>query len=676
MQRLDKTFFGLVLASLLTMAAVLLSPARDMEHGIGLELLYALRGTRQPPQEVVIITLDSRSARALGQSERPERWPRHLHARLVNGLTDRGARVIGFDVLFERAREPDGDQALAAALHRAGNVVLMEGLSREAVTHPDGEIIAHVDHLTRPLPLLQDAAWASGPFIMPKTPEGVFEFWGFIPSIGDHPSLPMLMAQLMTAGTPAAISPSPDIRLHALNLYGPLGSIRTLSYVEALDRVADPVSGDAAFRGKAVLIGFSEFNQSRQGDIFRTPYSTPDGLDISGVELCATALSNLRDGSALLRPQGAPLLAALLAWSALLGGLWRFAGTSRALALSAGLSLAWIGLAGWSFAWQQVWLPVILPGLIAPVVATAFGLLSHGRAARQRQRDLEKALELGLSRKGSEKLVALLRGHEGGRSVHGVCLCSDIEAYTSLSETLSPAATTEALNRYFARFLPVIEANGGHVMDIVGDSAMCLWLADDTADNSAADACHQACAAALALHHLMNEAPAGDPTALPARFGLHYGPVFLGEVGADARRELRIVGDIVNTSSRIQGANKALGTRILASDAVLAQQPAAPDLSPAHARHLGRFVLAGKRSPIDLHDLTPTPLPADARQAFDTARQAYAEDALDLARLHLRIALAASPGDGPARFYVERCETRLAGEPLPDADGCVVLTHK
>jgi adenylate cyclase len=282
LQRLDKTFFGLVLASLLTMAAVLLSPARDMEHGIGLELLYALRGTRQPPQEVVIITLDSRSARALGQSERPERWPRHLHARLVNGLTDRGARVIGFDVLFERAREPDGDQALAAALHRAGNVVLMEGLSREAVTHPDGEIIAHVDHLTRPLPLLQDAAWASGPFIMPKTPEGVFEFWGFIPSIGDHPSLPMLMAQLMTAGTPAAISPSPDIRLHALNLYGPLGSIRTLSYVEALDRVADPVSGDAAFRGKAVLIGFSEFNQSRQGDIFRTPYSTPDGLDISG----------------------------------------------------------------------------------------------------------------------------------------------------------------------------------------------------------------------------------------------------------------------------------------------------------------------------------------------------------------------------------------------------------
>ena len=670
MQRLDKTLFGLVLASLLTMAAALFSPARDMEQGAGLELLYALRGTRQAPQEVVIITLDSRSARALGQSERPERWPRHLHARLINGLVDRGARVIGFDVLFERAREPEGDQALAAAIHRAGNVVLMEGLSREAVTRPDGQIIAHVDHLTRPLPMLQDAAWASGPFIMPKTPEGIFEFRGFIPSIGDHPSLPMLMAQLMTAGTPAAISPSPDTRLHALNLYGPLGSIRTLSYTEALERVADPVSGDAAFRGKAVLIGFSEFNQSRQGDIFRTPYSTPDGLDISGVELCATALSNLLDGSTLLRPQGATLLAALLAWSAALAALWRFASTPRALALSAGLGLAWIGLAAWSFAGHQVWLPVILPGLVAPLAATAFGLLSHGRAARQRERDLEKALALGLSRKGSEKLVALLRGHDGGRSVHGVCLCSDIEAYTGLSETLSPAATTEALNRYFARFLPVVEAHGGHVMDIVGDSAMCLWLADD----GSADACRRACAAALELHRLMNEAPVGDDTALPTRFGLHYGSVFLGEVGADTRRELRVVGDIVNTSSRIQSANKALGTRILASAAVLDRHTDAP--GAGYARHLGRFVLAGKRSPIELYELSPTSRPADACQAFDTARQAYAADALDVARLHLRIALAASPGDGPARFYVERCESRLAGQPLPDADGCIVLTQK
>ena len=87
-------------------------------------------------------------------------------------------------------------------------------------------------------------------------------------------------------------------------------------------------------------------------------------------------------------------------------------------------------------------------------------------------------------------------------------------------------------------------------------------------------------------------------------------------------------------------------------------------------------MLAGKRSPIDLHDLTPAPLPADARQAFDTARQAYAEDALDLARLHLRILLATCPEDGPGRFYVERCEARLTGGEFPDSSGCIVLESK
>lgn len=667
MPRLEKSFFVFLLASLLTMAMVLLSPLRELEYSTGLDHLYNFRGTRPAPPAVVIITLDSQSARALGQSERPERWPRGLHARLVDGLTDRGARVIGFDVLFERAREPDQDQALAHAIKRAGNVVLVEGITREAVTGPGGETLATMDRLTQALPLLRDAAWAGGPFIMPKTPDGVIEFWGFVPSAGDQPSLPVLMAHRMSAANPDPASLVPDTRRHTLNLYGPIGSVHTIPYAEALQLVADPLAGDTAFRGKAVLIGFSEFNQSRQSDMFRTPFSTPDGLDISGVELCATALANLLEGSSLKRPNEAPMAAALLGWMALLTLPWQLARSRRALLVTAAMALAWAALAGWSFAHLHLWLPLILPALVAPLIATAGGMVLHTRAARRRERHLEHALELGLTRQGSDKLAALLKGHEGGRTVHGVCLCSDIEAYTSLSETLSPAATRDALNRYFDRFIPVIEAHGGHVMDIVGDSVMCLWLADD----SASDACRQARAAALELHRLMN-GPEHGHDALPTRFGLHYGPVFLGEVGASQHRELRAVGDIVNTSSRIQGANKPLGTRILASGAVTAHN----DQGAGHARALGPFVLAGKRSPIELHEILAAPLPTEAARAFDTARTAYACDATHSAAEHLQRVLALCPDDGPGRFYLQRCQARLAGTTLPDTDGCVMLTVK
>lgn len=669
MPRLDKKPFGLLLASLLTMAALMLSPVRNLEQGAGLDLLYTLRGVRPPPAEVVIITLDSGSARALGQSERPERWPRHLHARLVEGLAARGARVIGFDILFERAREADTDRALATALQRAGNVVLMEGVTREGVPGPDGKVVAHVDRITRPLPLLADAAWASGPFLMPKTPDGVIEFWGFVPSIGDHPSLPMLMAQLMTAGSPAAISPAPDIRRRPLNLYGPLGTLNTIPYARALELIADPVAGDTAFRGKAVLIGFSEFNQSRQADIFHTPYSTADGLDLSGVELCGTALANLLDGSGLRRPGELDQLLAVLAWCAALTLLWQRARTGIAVGLSLALGAAWVIAAAWSFGALNLWLPVILPGIIAPLLSGALGLGLHLRANRRRERMLEKALELGLSRQGSEKLATLLAGHAEGRSVQGVCLCSDIEAYTSLSERMNPATTRETLNRYFSVFIPVIEAHGGHVMDIVGDSAMCLWLID----KHPADACRQARAAALELHQRLNEAPLDDDTALPTRFGLHLGPVFLGDVGSAGHRELRVVGDVVNTASRIQGANKPLGTRILASAEICRATGEAP--GAGQARPLGRFLLAGKQSTLDLYEIRPRAIPVDAAQLFETARGELVS-APGSARERLTEVLTWCPGDGPTRFYLQRVINRLAGENLPDRDDCIVLDTK
>lgn len=660
----DKTFAGFLLTTLLVLAMIMLSPVQELENGAGLDLLYSLRGPRPAPESVVIITLDSRSARDLGQSPRPERWPRILHARLVNGLAERGARAIGFDVLFEREREPADDQALAAALRKAGNVTLIEGVSREAINGPRGEVLASMDHLTQAQPMLRDAAWANGPFIMPKTPDGVIEFWGTVPSVGDRPSLPLLMARRMGQ----ALEARQPAQRHILNLYGPIGSIRTIPYSAALELVTDPAAGDAAFRGKAVLVGFSEFNQSRQADMFRTPYSTSDGLDVSGVELCATALGNLLENSSLERPQPGAVAAGMLAWGLLLALCWRLTSTRRALALTVALALGWMAIAYASFVWAHLWLPVILPTAVAPLLTTAGGFALHMRAARKREDQLVKALDRGLSRQGNAKLAQLLQGHDGGRTVHGVCLCSDIESYTSLSESLSPEATLEALNRYFAIFNPLVEAHGGHIMDIVGDSAMCLWLADD----SAADACNRARAAALALHQQLNVA--ATPGALKTRFGLHYGPVFLGEVGSDQHRELRVVGDIVNTSSRIQGGNKPLGTRILASAAVVAH--GSDSAEHGYARALGTFALVGKRAPLELHEILASPLPPDLALAFETARNAYAADVPEAAMIHLQQVQEHLPQDGPARFYLQRCRDRLAGVPVPDGDGHIVMTSK
>lgn len=666
---------GLVMASMLLTAAIWLSPAAELESGAGLRLLYALRGVVPAPQDIVIVALDSASAQAFGLSDRPGRWPRGIHARLVSGLAARGAKVIGFDLLFSQPREDADDLALSEAVRRAGNVVLAEVVSREAIKDPDGRTLATADRRVLPLPQFADAAIATAPFVMPKTPDGVIEFWTVVPAIGDLPSLPTVMAGRMRQDGQERAAPAGGFgslvrRLSAdpmprrvLNLHGPLGTIRTIPYARALELIDEPGAGAAAFAGKAVLVGYSESNQSKQIDAYRTPYSTADGLDVSGVELCATALANLLQDSWLRRPGLGASLGLLTVHAGLLALPWALWRPRTAAALTVGLGLSWAWGAHLAFADGFVWLPVIVPLAFSPLIAASLGMAARYRADQRQRAELEQAVELGLPRRAMERLSAVLGDVGGGRTVSAVCLCTDIVGYTTLSETLSPEGARDALNRYFARFVPIIEDHDGYVTDMVGDSVLALWIADPAPERAFASACD----AALALDRAMNESTA--PGALPTRLGLHCGPIYFGEVGADGRREIRAVGDIVNTSSRIQGANKYLGTRVLASGEVAGR------LDSGVRRHLGRFLLVGKAQALELLELSHEPLPEPVGRHFALGLAAFA--AADIAAAAAHFAAARAAGDaGPSDFYVDQCRRLSDAPPDPAWCGAVSMPGK
>ena len=106
----------------------------ELEENAGLDWLFTTRGSRTPPADVVIVSIDRHSSDILGLPEEPENWPRAVHARLVERLVTAGAAVIVFDIFFREPRTPEGDAALAAAIDAAGNVILFEyikkGISR------------------------------------------------------------------------------------------------------------------------------------------------------------------------------------------------------------------------------------------------------------------------------------------------------------------------------------------------------------------------------------------------------------------------------------------------------------------------------------------------------------------------------------------------------------------
>ena len=123
-------FIGAISAGLLTgitgLVLSLLPFGLHLEQEVGLSLLFKFRGTREPPSEVLIVTIDKVSAEKLKTSADPEKWPRALHAGLTENLAKRGASVIAFDIIFDEARSEEQDHLFATAIENAQCVVLGE----------------------------------------------------------------------------------------------------------------------------------------------------------------------------------------------------------------------------------------------------------------------------------------------------------------------------------------------------------------------------------------------------------------------------------------------------------------------------------------------------------------------------------------------------------------------
>lgn len=96
----------------------------DLETEVGLDTLFKIRGSRPPPDNVVVVAMDEVSETRLGVGQDLTRW-RGFQAGLVNELHRQGAALIVFDLQF-LAPHPEHDTAFAEAMLKAGNVLVSE----------------------------------------------------------------------------------------------------------------------------------------------------------------------------------------------------------------------------------------------------------------------------------------------------------------------------------------------------------------------------------------------------------------------------------------------------------------------------------------------------------------------------------------------------------------------
>jgi adenylate cyclase len=177
----------------------------------------------------------------------------------------------------------------------------------------------------------------------------------------------------------------------------------------------------------------------------------------------------------------------------------------------------------------------------------------------------------------------------------------------------------------------------------------------------------QGCLAALAVQTEIAALRArqqheGKPT-LHVKCGLHSGRLFVSALGFRGPQAYTVVGHVANIASRLESVNARLGTSILIGDATYQQGQEAIE-----ARAVGQFKLPLSPDPIMAYEVLARKGDLEPRKAQVNARYLegfahYQARRWEQALPAFRDALQLDPGDGPSRYYQERCETLLAAPP-------------
>jgi adenylate cyclase len=535
------------------------------------DLRFRIRGPIPPNAPIVIINIDQDS---FDELQAPWPWRRTVHGELVRKLKKAGAKIIALDILFtEPKADPREDEAFAAALKEAGNVIL--GAELTDVPSDFGPKTA----INLPIPVLRESALGYGLVNLLRGPDGVvraatqvFDF--------QNKSYPDFAYRIYRAldknAGPSKILSDSDL----INFRGPGRSYSTIPYYRVLRDEIDP----NFFRGKIVMVG--AFAESLH-DVFPTPFSAKQPM--AGVEIQANILDTIFAGDPIVYYAGpwhtasfAVLCAAAIWISLQLNPLRAFA-VATSLAVLFGLGCVF------AFAWHRIWFPMT-PTLLG-VLLSYGGLTLQNYVIEQKERLRYRAQFMKYV---SPDVVAdILENREGlalsGKRRHITVLFSDVRGFTSISENTSPERVVSFLSQYFAQVTQIVFRHGGTVDKFIGDGMMAVFGAPQSHGDDALRAVRTGLEMIEMVRARGDEWKKVLGIEVSIGVGISTGDAIVGSIGSELRSDYTAIGDTVNLASRLETLTKELGVPILISETTTAEIKVEMPLRPLqHVKVVGR----------------------------------------------------------------------------------------
>jgi class 3 adenylate cyclase len=177
-------------------------------------------------------------------------------------------------------------------------------------------------------------------------------------------------------------------------------------------------------------------------------------------------------------------------------------------------------------------------------------------------------------------------------------LMSDLRGFTALAERLPPGQVSDMMNAYFTAMADVIAHHRGIVQDFIGDGILAVYGAPLEDPEQAWHATASALDMQAALRRLNASWQAQGWPALAMGVAINTGLAFAGNVGSPRRKKYAVMGDPVNTTSRIEALNRELGTEILITRETLELVH-----GRVRVRERGSMALRGRIQPVDVFEL-------------------------------------------------------------------------